>query len=65
VGNFLPMASISLLYTDYYFCDMEGLGGFWLAGFEPVIGVLQRPGLPYQMVPWDSSPEVILCNSEL
>lgn len=63
-GNSLPWASISLLYTDYYCNDMARAGGFRLAGFVTVIDVLQNLGLPYSMVPRDSSPEVILCNNE-
>src|SRR5208337_2633367 len=65
VCNSLPWDSISLLYTDYYLNDMAGLGGFRLAGSVTVIDVLQNLGLPYSMVPRDSSPEVISCNSEL
>jgi hypothetical protein len=64
-GNSLPLASISLLYTDYYCNDMAGLGGFRLASSVTVIDVLQHLGLPYSMVPRDSSPEVISCSSEL
>ena len=39
---------------------MDELGGFWLASSVTVIDVLQRPGLPCSMDPWDSSPEVIM-----
>lgn len=45
-GKSLLLASISLLYTDYYFNDMTAVGGFRLAGFLTVIAVLQHLDLP-------------------